>query len=170
MGKVTRDLIKHESLFVVIPAGFTGGQINFPDDQYIRNKKLMALEVIPSISEGGIGIPQMLYPDNHLIADRFLLTNCYITMESYAGVQFVRKKPVLSFMNFEGVGINASFFGVSTPPNFIGQRVNWPKSFIEFPTMVATAVEQYALFDVFFTELKKETIQKQLGVGFQQKK
>lgn len=168
-GKSTKTLIKDESLFIVIPLGFTGGQLNFPDDQYIRNKKLMSIELIPDLSNAAIGVPQTRYVDGKPLANLTTLQNAYITLESYSGVQFIRKRPVLSLLN-QIVSNATNPAAVTSPPEFVGQKVNWPKSYIEFPTIPATGAEEYCLFQICFTELSKKTLQAQLGVGFQQKK
>lgn len=168
-GKQTKTLIKDESLFIVVPLGFTGGQLNFPDDQYIRNKKLMSMELIPDLGSNQLGVPQSRYTDGNFLANMNLLKDCYITLESYSGVQFIRKRPVFSLLN-QVISNTLGSGSVSSPPEFIGQRVNWPKSYIEFPSIAATGQQEYVLFQVCFTELDKKTIQKQLGVGFQQKK
>lgn len=165
MGFTTRNLVKTESQPVLIPAGFTGGQVYFPDNQYIRNKKLLAVELVTNllefISVGG----QTKYIDGKDIANYELCANGYLTLESYAGVQYLRKKTIISFSPFLQVSQ-----GNAIPPNFIGQRTNWPKCYVEFPTIAATTKDQYILFDIFFTEISKETIMKQLGAGFANKK
>lgn len=160
MGFTTRKLIKTESQPVYIPAGFTGGQIYFPDNQYIRNKKLMALEVTPDLN-ALFGLAPMQYVDGTILAPRALIQNSYLTLESYSGVQFLRKKNTISFEPYLEQGL-----GNVIPPQFIGQRVNYPKCFIEFPTMAATLVKQVVLFDIYFTEIEEKTIKEQLGVGF----
>ena len=167
MGLTTRKLVYQESIFIVIPAGFTGGaQVNFPDDQYLRNKKLMAIEVVPDLGVFGVA---MQYPTGQIVAGLNFLKDAWLTLESYAANQFVRKKEVLGFMNF-GLPLVAAPFSVSTQPDFVGQKVNWPNSYIEFPVIPATATETIVVFNVYFTLDNKKSIQAQLGVGFQGKK
>lgn len=167
-----RKIIKSESLPLELPIGFAGGtQIYFPDDQYIRDKKLMSISVTPNMTE------TMVYPDNTLLANNNIIIHGYLTLESYSGVQFVRKKPLSDFLD---KSFNLSPV-VRVPPinplqywflQFVGQRVNWPKSFVEFGSGVITPIteKQYILFDVQFTELSEKTLQNQLGVGFNEKR
>jgi hypothetical protein len=164
MGFTSRKLVKTESQPIYIPAGFTGGQVYFPDNQYIRNKKLMAMEVTPDLNSL-FGLAPMQYVDGTELAGRQLIQNSYLTLESYTGVQYVRKKCVISLEPYLEQGI-----GNVIPPEFIGQRTNWPKCFIEFPTMPATPKKVVVLFDIFFTELEQKTLQEQLGTGFGNKR
>lgn len=157
MATSNTKLVKSESLPLLLPQGFNGQQLFFPDDQYIRDKKIMSLFLTP-------GVFGQTYTDGKRIAQYDVIPFAYLTLESYSGVQFVRKKPLIQFINYNNFGPEAANFF-----NFIGQRVNWPKSYVEFGVGVPAVTDQYLLFDVQFTELKEETIKKELGVGFNNK-
>ena len=159
MSSVTK-LVKSESVPIEIPINNGSKQIFFPDDQYIRNKKLMSLFLTP-------GYEAQQYIDGKPIVNKDIIPFAYLTLESYSGSQFVRRKPLYQFVNYTAGGTNITaglYF------NFIGQRVNWSKSYIEFaPNVPNLAVVSYLLFDVQFTELSQEKIKKELGVGFNNK-
>lgn len=164
MGFITRKLIKTESQPVLIPAGYTGGQIYFPDNQYIRNKKLMAINLLPDLATA-FGLAPMKYVDGKQIMSYGDLSQFYITLESYSGVQFVRKKPILEFIPYLLQGV-----GNTTNDDFCGQRVNWPKCYVEASNFGATAKDFYILFDIHFTETSQETLKTQLDVEFKNKR
>jgi hypothetical protein len=84
----------------------------FQDDQYIRNKKLTSLFITP-------GVFGQTYIDGKRLQRNDQLAFCYLTLESYTGVQFIRKKPLLQFINYNNSGVEAA-----TVIDFIGQRVN----------------------------------------------
>lgn len=151
-------LVKSESIPLEIPVNNGAKQIFFPDDQYIRNKKLMSLYIT-------LGYYGQQYIDGKPLVQYDILPYGYLTLESYSGTQFVRRKPLIQFVNYNNGGVEQAFFF-----NFIGQRVNWPKSYIEFaPNVQNVAVPSILLFDVQFTELTQERIKKELGVGFNNK-
>lgn len=167
MNKGMRSIIKTESQPVLIPAGTTGGtQIYFPINEYIRNKKLMAIVLTPSFFPV-TAVPNF-YVDGKVIASVDILQNLYLTLESYSGVQFLRKKPILEFSPYNamsGVG------NIATQENFIGQKTNFPKSYIELAAGVAPiANDQYVLFDIHFTELTLAKLKLELGTEFKDKK
>lgn len=169
MSTGVRKLIKSESQPVLIPNGTVGGtQIFFPDNQYIRNKKLM--NIILNVDQNfgaGAGLNQK-YVDGKAIIDAQFAAQIYLTLESYAGVQFIRKKPINLFnpLGQVATGNTLQFF-----TEMIGQKVNWPKCYIEIANgIAATRADQYCLFDIEFTELSAETIRKQLAPTFGQKK
>lgn len=163
-----RRLIKSESQPILVKAGTGGGtQIFFPDNQYIRNKKLCALNLTADMSSF-FGLAPTKYVDGKDLAGVPFLLNCYLTLESYSGVQFVRKKPLVEFMPYNAInGVG----NIATQANFIGQRVNWPKCYIEIANGAAPPITDiYVLFDIFFTETNAADLQKQLGTEFKNKK
>lgn len=164
MGFTTRKLIKTESQPLYVPAGFTGGQIYFPDNQYIRDKKLMAIEVTSDLNQL-FGLPPQQYVDGTPLTSFQFNNNCWLTLESYAGVQYVRKKLITSFQPYLLQGV-----GNVIPPQFIGQRTNFPKCYIEVPNIPATLVKQVIILDIYFTEISDEVTTKQLSTGFGEKK
>lgn len=183
MSVTQRKLVKSESQPILIPAGDqSGNKIFFPDNQYIRNKKLMALNLCTDLNEfllsaAGVVAPQK-YVDGKVILQLVQAGFIYLTLESYSGVQFVRRRPILNFSPYfkSGVSAGQGGFGVMTNEEFIGQRVNWPKSYIEFaPGTPAFSVETYCLFDIDFTEPSRgkksaeQILQLQLGTEFMKK-
>ncbi len=158
----TRKLIKTESLPLLLPVGFSGQQIFFDDDQYIRNKKLMSLTVTP----GTFG---QKYVDNKPIVQYDVIPFAFLTLESYSGTQFVRRKPLLELVNMASAANAKQDFYYE----FIGQRVNWPKSYVEFSPPgggIVYPADAYILFDVQFTELTQEKLKRELGTGFNNKR
>ena len=167
MNAIVTKIIKTESVILTIPIGAAQTDLYFPDDQYIRNKKLMGINFWTNINENATGgtPPQTNWQNGDQVADSTLAAFCYLTLESYSGVKFVDHVPLLKFNPmFNGkIGINAF-------SEFIGQRCNWPKCKVTIaPGATATTVKKSLLFDIHFTELSKDLLQTQLGVGFNNK-
>lgn len=122
----------------------------------------MAINLTTNLNEFINGAPAQKYIDGTLVASYQFASPVYLTLESYAGVQFVRNKPVSEFAahNFQGTGITIA-------DSFIGQKVNWPKCYITLANgIAATTADQYVLFDIHFMELTKKKNDIELGTSF----
>ncbi len=162
MGTENRKLYKSEQVIIKVPKRLPNQVSNifiFPDDQELRNKKLLWIQFYPSEI-----VPRTL--DNQPIVDNKFLQHCYLTLETYTGVQFVKTKPVVDFMNIMGSSFT-QFFNIE----FIGQRVNWPKCQIQLAdtNLVNDKDDQYILCDVGYMDVTKEATE-QMGVSFKDKK
>lgn len=165
---VIRSIPKSEGLSIKIPNGTSGKNIYFPDDQYIRNVHLIALSFTPNLNEfNGTGDAQT-DPDGNLLISSDFAAFCYLTLEAYNGNQFVRQRPLMDFFLF-----NNSKIGLNVSNQFIGQMVNWPKSFITVAVGAPTiGGDRWARFDIDFkpsgTKGKNE-MQSLINQGFNNK-
>jgi hypothetical protein len=164
---MNRNIIKTESQPIVVKAGIgSGTTIYFPDNQYIRNKKLMWINVTPNLLQY-FPVSEMKYVTGQNLAYYEFVSQCYLTLESYAGVQFLRKKSLAEFIPYLQQG-NGNIFAQN---NFQGQLVNWPKSYIEIANGIVMPVSDViVLFDIAFTEINPQVLKTQLGVEFQEKR
>lgn len=160
-----KSIVKTELVTILIPkanGADTSNIFQFPDDQYIRNKRLMFISVYTEDI-----VP--MYTDNKKIVTNDFIKNCYITLESYSGVQFIRNMPLIDFQTM--VGSVAAQFQTN---NFIGQRVNWPKCTITVANAqnVTSIEDRYLIVNVGFTEIAANmaTMIKTLGTGFNKRK
>jgi hypothetical protein len=157
-------ITKTETLVISLPAlpvgGSVGNKFQFPDDQYIRDKKLVSLKVYP----------QELLPlsvNNVPNAPMSYISQAFLTLESYSGVQFVKDKPLQDFQN-GALAVSWNTY----PQIFRGQRVNWPKSYIFFPNpaLVFLPTNVDMVIEVGFTEVDKDQLKTELDAAFKKMK
>lgn len=158
-----RELYKCETVLIKVPkrtAVSNKTEFIFPDDQELRDKKLMWIQFYPSEV-----VPKTI--DNQPVVPQGFLQNCYLTLETYSGIRFVNQKPVVDFLN---VGIEGAMFIQKFNINFIGQRVNWPKCEIKLSDIGwLPDVDSYILANIGYKDITEEAT-KQMGVSFKNKK
>jgi hypothetical protein len=161
MSLVNRPLIKSENVLIKVPKRTPTNNQNvfvFPDDQELRNKKLLWISFYSSeqIAKTPNGQP--------LVTFNFI-NNAYLVLESYSGVQFVYNQPVQDYINLLGAGPTQFY-----PIQFKGQRVNWPKSYIQIndATIVSDTEDQFIMAQVGYYS-SDEAEMKALDVEFKNK-
>lgn len=115
-GNLFNGLWNSENVVVTIPSGQLPSRIQFPDIQNLRDTRLSRIKTYSTneveASLGGIPtIPSSFIP------------KAFITLQTYNGRQKIHEMPLSDIWNFFGNAINI--------PNFLGLRVDWPKSYIE---------------------------------------
>lgn len=143
-----------ENVQVTIPSGQRPSRINFPDIQNLRNVRLSRLKTyslneVPASMGGILTVPQNVM---------FL---SFITLQMYDGTQKIHQMPMCDIYAFLGNPVNL--------PNFVGQIVDWPKSYIEIEWGATIAFPQDTNFvfnvEYFQNDKLEET---QLGTGFKE--
>jgi hypothetical protein len=134
-----------EYVVVTIPAGQTPSRINFPDVQNIRNVHLSKLitytdQEIP-VSIGGI--PTVAFS---------VIVRAFLTLQLYNGVEKIHQLPMIEILNGLANGIPTVFEN-----SFVGQKVNWPKSYIELEGIVVDpANDRNFVFCVQYAKTEEE--------------
>ena len=80
-----------------------------------------------------------------------VLLKSYITLVNYGGKEFLKQAPLQIF--------NSTSFDLNTSTNlyetyakdFAGQRVNWPKSYIQLTTAAGIVTDQTYALSVFYS-------------------
>ena len=134
----------HELINIIFNVGDTQRQFNFPDNPKLRDVNLEGIETysvntLPVNPNGVSGVLDIY------------LTTTFVTLENYAGRQFVKDMPMLDFIT------NSFFTATNSVENwnkkFAGQRVNWPKSYITFNDLGVVPVKNFAWqFSIFYKD------------------
>jgi len=134
----------HELINIIFNVGDTQRQFNFPDNPKLRDVNLEGIETysVKTLPVNSNGVPTVL--------DQYLQTT-FITLENYAGRQFVKDMPLVDFIS------NSFGTGVDTKENwnkkFAGQRVNYPKSYITFNDLAVVPVANFVWqFSIFYKD------------------
>ena len=138
-------LVKHEYAQIVIPASATSTRYYFPELPNLRNVHLQNLE-IPTKDQ----LP--FSPDNQPIINSNLYLNTFLTLINYEGKEFCHQIPISMLQyhtNSAGVGLD------SLQKQFVGQRVNWTKSYVEFSSSTNIGNQQEVVaFSIYYADVK----------------
>jgi hypothetical protein len=142
----TQRIIRHEWVEIVVPANSTLTRFQFPDLPNLRNVLLLGIKVYDTNM-----LDASINNQLPLVTHTTLLQKTYITLVNYGGKEFLKQAPAQMF-NTQSFNLNAStnFFETNSK-EFVGQRVNWPKSYVQVTTSIAPAVDQTYAFSVFYS-------------------
>jgi len=147
---MAKNIIKHELVEILIPRGTTQTKFNFPDLPNLRNVKLLGVQAYYNRI-----IPFSPITQNNLIAKEDFL-NCYTTFVNYAGREFLKQSPNVIFQtvvnNFFDTDKNATPYEQDFK-TFVGQRVNYPKSYVEFSQNIADfGKDQSVMYSIYYLD------------------
>ena len=141
-----QKIIRHEWVELPVLAGSTLTRFNFPDLPNLRNVLLFGLKVYDANTLNASINNQL-----PLLSHTNVLQKSYITLVNYGGKEFLKQAPLQMF--------NTASFNLATSTNFFenyakdfaGQRVNWPKSYIQLTTLAGNVVDQTYALSVFYS-------------------
>lgn len=147
-----KRIVKHELFEVIVPAGSTATRFQLPDLQNLRNVSLWGVQIYYDAI-----VPYSIISGAAVINKQDAQYS-FLTLENYAGRQFLNKSPYLMFQTIEN-NMAATQNDSATEQekdfkNFVGQKVNWPKSYIDTVTPIADkSIDKVFLVSVYYTDL-----------------
>jgi hypothetical protein len=140
-------IVRHEWVEILISANNAITRLYFPDIANIRNAHLRSIELYTG-ANFAVGV------QNIPVLSQLNLQTAWLTLQSYDGREFVHQRPAQDFFAF-GAAINFNF------RDFVGQRVNWPKSYFDFvPPLAAVANDRVLPVSIYYQydeEAEKES-------------
>lgn len=158
---MAKKIIRHELVSVAIPANSTLSRFNIPDLPNLRNVHTFGIQVYTDEITTRDIISQ-----NPVVNSIPVLKNSFITLVNYGGKEFLKQAPATIFQT---IVLNLDRENKSQYEQdfkqLIGQKVNYPKSFIEFTAPPATAVDTAYIFSVYYS-LPMEDEKRDSGYSF----
>lgn len=161
----TRVEIRSELIEVVIPMnnGQPKTKIQLPDNQNLRNSHLMGIETYTDEL-----IPLSIVTKAPVVPVA-LMQSIFLTLQDYNGVNFASQDPILDYVNMAFITGGTPYSNF--PIKFAGQKVNYPKSYIEIAdsTLISTDTNQVVLFKIYYRYF--EAVERQMQkANFRKKK
>lgn len=148
---------------ITIPANSTLTRYNIPDLPNLRNVHILGLQVY-TVDE----MQKDIISQNPVCSHTVVLHQSFITLVNYGGKEFLKQAPSILF-NTSSSNTNTSTNWYETNPiGFVGQKANYPKSFIEFTSPPAIAQDTAFVFSVFYS-LPVEEEKRESGYSFNNK-
>jgi len=162
---MSKKIIRHELVSVNIPANSSSTRFTVPDLANLRNVLTFGLQVY-TLDE----VAKDIISQNPVLPHTAVLHNSFMTFVNYGGKEFLKQAPSIMFNTINqalstvaGTNWNEMDF-----KSLVGQRINYPKSFIEFTTPPATTYDQAYIFSVYYSLPILEE-QKESGYSFSNK-
>ena len=138
-------IVKHEILEVIVEAGTSKTRFQLPDAQNLRNVKLRNVEVYSSTN-------MAITPTGRAVVSPADLKRSYLTLQGYNGREFLHEEPLPSLHYLFDADNNTELL----QKEFTNQRVNFPKSYIEFFYAVAPVTTFSFLISIYYVDLTTE--------------
>ena len=157
---MAKQIIRHELVEINIPANSTLTRYQFPDIPNLRNSMIWGLQVydVDQISNSPIS-QQALLPSIRV------LNQSFITLVNYGGKEFLKQAPSLIFNTISFNNTASTNLYETDIESFVGQKVNYPKSYIEFISTPAGGTNLSYLVSVYYS-LPIEEEKKESGYSF----
>ena len=160
---MAKKIIRHELVEIIIPANSTLSRYNFPDIPNLRNSHILGLQLWDSNT-----VTTSVISQNPLVPTSLAQTKIFITLVNYGGKEFLKQAPSVMFSTIQddlGTSVNHHELDFKS---FVGQKVNWPKAYIECTATISTTVDRSFLVSVYYT-LDIATEQQENGFTFNKK-
>jgi len=144
---MAKKIIRHELVSVTIPKGSTATRFNIPDLPNLRNVHLWGLQVY-TVNE----VTKNIQTGNTVLSHTAVLHNSFITFVNYGGKEFLKQSPSIIYNTIAFDASNSTNARETDHKAFVGQKVNYPKSYIEFTAPPADANNDLDfLFSVYYS-------------------
>lgn len=144
MATSLRKIVRHELVEIVIPANSTSTRFSFPDLPNLRNVHILGMSIY-DYDNYRLSI-QSLTP---VLPQSSAIKDCFITLVNYGGKEFLHQAPAINFHSIQIQSAGNSFdYDVKM---FTGQKVNYPKSYIQFTTAPSTVNNQVFLCSIWYS-------------------
>lgn len=161
---MAKQIIRHELVDINVSANSTLTRFQFPDIPNLRNSMIWGLQVY-TFEE----VPISIISQQNVLNSIKVLRNSYITLVNYGGKEFLKQAPSVLF-NTLNFNLNTSNNVLETDiKSFVGQKVNYPKSFIEFTTAPSDVANTSFLISIYYS-LPIEEEKKESGYSFGQRR
>lgn len=144
---MAKRIIRHEFVEIVVPKGSTQTRFQFPDIPNLRNSHLFGLQTY-NVNE----VPKSILSGNAINANA---QNAYVTFVNYGGKEFLKQAPAVIFDTL--INTKDDTFAEQDFKAFVGQKVSYPKSYVEFVTPPAdNAADTSLIFSIYYSLPEKE--------------
>lgn len=157
---MAKKIVRHELVSINIPASSTLTRFNIPDLPNLRNVHTFGIQVFTDIQ-----VLRDIISQNPVCNAVAVLNNSFITLVNYGGKEFLKQAPATMFQTIVDNGIQDKNQYEQDFKGLIGQRVNYPKSFVEFSAPPAQLFDTAYIFSVYYT-LPIEEEKRESGFSF----
>ena len=158
---MSKKIIRHELVEITIPAASTLTRFNFPDLPNLRNVLIFGYQVYTSAA-----VTNSIISGNAVLGHIPVLHNSYTTFVNYGGKEFLKQAPNIMFNTLnENLNTSTNWTEMDTKA-FVGQRVNWPSSYLQFTTSPSNPTANLVFLCSIYYSLPPAQEQQESGYTF----
>ena len=146
---MAQKIIRHEFVSITIPAGSTQTRFVMPDLPNLREVLTFGIQTYTNEQITTDIISQL-----PVLPHTAVLHNSYITMVNYGGKEFLKQAPSIIFNTINqalSTGATATNWNETNFKSLIGQKISFPKSYVQFTTPPAAAFDQAFVFSIYYS-------------------
>jgi hypothetical protein len=144
-----KRVIKHELIEVVVPAFSTATRFQLPDAQNLRNVQTWGIQAYYDNQ-----VPISII-SQRVVVNKKAFVYAFLTLENYSGREFDKQSPLSKFQTIEN-NMTATTSECSIQEkdfkSMIGQRINFPKSYVDVVFPVSKEVDSVFLLSVYYSD------------------
>ena len=148
---------------VNIPANSTLTRFVLPDLSNLRNVLTFGIQVY-TVNQVFLDIISR----NPVCSHTVVLHQSFLTLVNYGGKEFLKQAPAIMFNTLNDNASTSTNWNEQDFKSLCGQRINYPKSYVEFSAPPATTVDTAYIFSVYYSLPVLEE-QKESGYSFSNK-
>lgn len=152
-----KRVVKHELIEVIVPEGSTATRFQLPDAQNLRNVQTWGIQIYYDLL-----VPFSIISGSRTITKADSLQS-FITFENYAGRQFDKQSPINKYQTIEHNMTEVAGIPSTIQEKdfkcFVGQKINFPKSYIDTVTPIANIVglgNKVFLISIYYTDQNED--------------
>lgn len=154
-----KKIIRHEIVEITIPANATSTRFLLGDYPNLRNVHLWGVQAYAEDVNGKLGINTLL---PIIVYDK--LKTGYLTLVNYGGKEFSKQVPLINYFTYQGNTTTKPF--ETDSKNYTGQKVNYPKSYIEFSGLASEDKDTCIMLSIYYSlPLAEEELEQKLSFG-----
>ena len=143
---MAKKIIRHELVEIIIPANSTLSRFSWPDIPNLRNSHLLGIQIYNSSQ-----VTTSVISQNTLVSETIVLKNSFITLVNYGGKEFLKQAPAIMFNTLQNDLSTSTNQSETDIKAFVAQKVNWPKSYVEFTATASAATDRSYLMSVYYS-------------------
>ena len=142
-----QKIIRHELVSVPIPANSGLTRFVIPDLPNLREVLTFGLQVY-NVDQ----VKTDIISGNQVLSSNAVLNTAFFTFVNYGGKEFLKQAPAQMFNTLQTFNTSpGSLYTELNTKTLIGQKISFPKSFVEFSAPPALAFDQAFIFSVYYS-------------------
>jgi len=157
---MAKKIVRHELIELVIPGGSTSTRFSLQDYPNLRNTHIWGIQLYTRDS-----VPVGIQSQAPVITNTNFKKG-FLTFVNYGGKEFLKQSPLTIFQTITSPLSTDTMHYDTDIKSFVGQKVNYPKSYFEFSTTPGEVADTCIMMSVYYSlPLSEEKLEDDFSFG-----